>query len=463
MERNQRLGKAARLSATVAVILTSVLLFSCKMEQKQTVRPSAVVHPEWSRNAVIYEVNIRQYTVEGTFKAFEQHLPRLKDMGVDILWLMPVNPIGEKNRKGTLGSYYSIRDYMAVNPEYGTIDDFKALVAKAHEMGMKVIIDWVANHSSWDNKLITEHPEWYVKDSTGNIVAPVPDWTDVADLDYTQQGLRDYMTNALLFWVKETDIDGFRCDVAGMVPIDFWNKAVPELKKVKPVFMLAEWETPEMHDTAFDMTYSWEVYKLLKEIYKGTKTPDLLDTLLSKENSEFNPDAYRMNFTTNHDENSWNGTEYELFDVNAQTFTVLDYMLPGMPLIYSGQEAGLNKRLSFFEKDTIRWDDLKLAAFYTMLNNMKHTNKALQNGNAGGPLVKLKTGDSRNIYGFSREAEGNQVLAIFNLSAEPGNAMLAGNDLSGDYQDVFSQATVRLDEASSLPLKPWEYKVYVKK
>ena len=398
---NQRLGRSARLTAIAAVVVSSVLLFSCKMEHKQTGRPSAVIHPEWSRNAVIYEVNLRQYTVEGTFRAFEQHIPRLKEMGVDILWLMPVNPIGEKNRKGSLGSYYSIRDYTAVNPEYGTMDDFKALVAKAHENGMKVIIDWVANHSSWDNRLTTEHPEWYVKDSTGNIVAPVPDWTDVADLDYNQQGLRDYMTSAMLFWVKEAGVDGFRCDVAGMVPTDFWNTAVPELKKVKHVFMLAEWETPEMHDTAFDMTYSWEVYKLLRAVYKGEKTLQQLDSVLDKETAEFTPDAYRMHFTTNHDENSWNGTEYELFDGAAQTFTVLGYMLPGMPLIYSGQEAGLNKRLSFFDKDTIRWDDYKLAGFFATLNKLKHGNKALWNGTAGGPLVILKTGenagDFRNI------------------------------------------------------------------
>jgi glycosidase len=433
------------------------------MEQKHATRPSAVIHPEWSRNAVIYEVNIRQYTAEGTFKALEQHLPRLKEMGVDILWLMPVNPIGVKNRKGSLGSYYSIKDYMAVNPEYGSMDDFRKLVKKAHEQGMKVIIDWVANHSSWDNNLITEHPEWYVKDSAGNIVSPVADWTDVADLDYNQQGLRDYMTSAMLFWVKEADIDGFRCDVAGMVPTDFWNKAVPELKKVKHVFMLAEWETPEMHDTAFDMTYSWDLYKLLRAIYKGEKTADLIDSAFVKEDTTFNADAYRMHFTTNHDENSWNGTEYELFDGNAQTFTVLDYLLPGMPLIYSGQEAGLSKRMRFFDKDTIDWGTYRLAPFYTTLNKLKHDNKALQNGAAGGPLVKLKAGGNNKIYAFSREAEGNRVVALFNLSPEPSNAVLADNGLSGDYEDVFNPGIVKLDDSFSIQLKPWEYRVYVKK
>jgi 1,4-alpha-glucan branching enzyme len=445
------------------ILLSSVLLFSCKMEQKQISRPSAVTHPEWSRNAVIYEVNIRQYTIEGTFKAFEQHIPRLKEMGVDILWLMPVNPIGLKNRKGSLGSYYSIRDYMAVNPEYGTMDDFRALVKTAHDNGMKVIIDWVANHSAWDNPLVTEHPGWYVKDSAGNIVSPVADWTDVADLDYNQPGLREYMTNAMAFWVKEADIDGFRCDVAGMVPVDFWNKAVPEIKKIKHVFMLAEWETTEMHDTAFDMTYGWEMFKVMKGIYKGEQTADRIDTLLAHDAAVYNPDAYRMRFTSNHDENSWNGTDAETFGDAAQTFAVLTFVLPGMPLIYSGQEAGLNKRLSFFDKDTINWGNYKLASFYTTLVKMRTNNKALFSGTAGGELMKIKTRDDAKIYAFTREKEENLVMAIFNLSPTPVEVKLSDLKTTGDFEELFSGDLVRLEERSVLTLKPWEYRLYVKR
>ena len=445
------------------ILLTGLMLYSCKMENKQISRPSVVVHPEWSRNAVIYEVNIRQYTVEGTFKAFEKHIPRLRDMGVDILWLMPVNPIGEKNRKGSLGSYYSIRDYMAVNPEYGTMEDFKDLVKTAHENGMKVLIDWVANHSAWDNPLITEHPEWYVHDSAGNIVSPVADWTDVADLDYSQEGLREYMTNALAFWVKEADVDGFRCDVAGMVPVDFWNKAVPELKKIKHVFMLAEWETPEMHDTAFDMTYAWEMYKVLRAICKGEQPADRIDTMLAADAAHYNDDAYRMRFTTNHDENSWNGTEYELFGDAAQAFTALDYLLPGMPLIYSGQESGLNKRLSFFDKDTIQWGDYRLAGFYKTLNTLKERNKALQNGSAGGPLVKIHAGDSTKIYAFSRERDGDAVVGIFNLSPELHEVTLRGIQTTGAFEDLFSSAPMEISGETTMTLGPWEYRIYVKK
>jgi glycosidase len=299
------------------------------------------MHPEWAKNAVIYEVNLRQYTPEGTFKAFEQHLPRLKAMGVDILWLMPVNPIGIKNRKGSLGSYYSIKDYLGINPEFGTLDDFKSLIKKIHALGMHVIIDWVANHTSWDNNLITEHPDWYTHDPGGKIIPPVADWTDVADLNYDKKELREYMTNALIYWVKETGIDGFRCDVAGMLPVHFWNEAIPKVKAIKHVFMLAEDETPEMHDTAFDMTYSWEVYHMMNDIAKGKKTADKMDSVLKKDAAKFPPNAYRMQFTTNHDENSWNGTEYARLGDGAKAFAVMSYTIPGMPLIYSGQESAI--------------------------------------------------------------------------------------------------------------------------
>jgi len=242
----------------IFLIVVSLFMTYSVQSQNMGKRTTVVNHPELSRQATIYEVNIRQYTPKGTFKAFEQELPRLQKMGVNILWLMPINPLGEKKRKGSLGSYYSVRDYLTVNPEYGTLQDFKELVRKAHELGMKVIIDWVANHTSWDNELIIKHPDWYKKDSKGNIISPVADWTDVAGLDYSKPGLRQHMTDALAYWVKETDIDGYRCDVAGMLPVDFWNQAIPKIQKIKSLFMLAEEETPKIHDTGlFDASYSW--------------------------------------------------------------------------------------------------------------------------------------------------------------------------------------------------------------
>jgi glycosidase len=452
-----------KLSGIIIMVGAAGYLVSCSVKSKNMKRESSVIHPEWSRDAVIYEVNLRQYTPEGTFKAFEQHLPRLKELGVDILWLMPVNPIGIINRKGTLGSYYSIKDYRGINPEFGTMEDFKNLVNKAHSLGMKVIIDWVANHTSWDNNLITEHPEWYTHDSTGKIIAPVADWTDAADLDYSKEGLREYMKESLIYWVKEADIDGFRCDVAGMVPVDFWNKAVPEIKKVKPVFMLAEWETPEMHDTAFDMTYGWNLYQLMNAISKGEKTAYDIDAIWSNEDSLYTPDAFRMRFTSNHDENSWNGTEYERMGDAALAFAVMSFTVPGMPLIYSGQEAAFNQRLRFFDKDTIDWDNYKLSSFYSTLIKVKKENKALWNGNSGGNLKRIHTQSNKEIYAFLREKDGNKVLVILNLTPKPQNVDMSDHTVIGTYANAFTGETISIEDESIFSLKPWEYVIFVKK
>jgi glycosidase len=453
-----------KILAVIVVIGAAILIWSCSGNRKVSGK-SVIIHPEWTRNAVIYEVNVRQYTPEGTFKAFEQHLPRLKKMGVDILWLMPINPIGIKNRKGSLGSYYSVKDYLGINPEYGTLADFQSLVKKIHALGMHVIIDWVANHTSWDNNLITEHPEWYTHDSTGKIIAPVPDWTDAADLNYDQKGLREYMTNAMIYWVKDIDIDGFRCDVAGMLPISFWDEAVPKVKEVKPVFMLAEWETPEMHDTAFDMTYSWDIYQLMNAIAKGLKTPDKLDTLLEKEKAKYPPDAYRMRFITNHDENSWNGSEYERMHEAVPAFTVLTFCLPGMPLIYTGQESAMDHRLRFFDKDTVHWGDFKLEKFYSTLIQLKKGNKALRNGDEGGRLerVPVDPPEPGKVYSFAREKEGQEILCFFNLSADPVSFKMKGQNIQGSFVNIFEGTRVDVKAGMLVSLKPWGYLVLEKK
>jgi glycosidase len=328
-----------------------------------------IQHLAWSQSANIYEVNIRQYTQEGTFKAFAKHLPRLKAMGVDILWLMPVQPIGEKNRKGTLGSYYAVRDYTAINPEFGNLDDFKALVKQAHGMGMKVIIDWVANHSAFDNPWTIEHKDWYLKDAKGEIFpvtytdgAEPEYWTDVTGFDWTQKGLWKGMTDAMLFWVRETDIDGFRCDVAGKVPTPFWNQARDALDAVKPMFMLAEADKPDLQEHAFDMSYGWDTKDIFKDIAKGKADARTLKTFLEHPPKAFPPGAYRMRFTSNHDENSWAGSDTELYGPAFKAMAVLAATLPGMPLIYGGQESGLDKRIEFFEKDPIEWKDYKYAS-----------------------------------------------------------------------------------------------------
>ncbi len=446
-----------KLSFIAVALLVAVT--GCKPKPATVNVP--VEHVDWSRRATIYEVNIRQYTPQGTFKAFEQELPRLQKMGVGILWLMPINPLGQKNRKGTLGSYYSVRDYLAVNPEYGTKQDLTDLVKKAHELGMKVIVDWVANHTSWDNPLITQHPDWYKKDAAGNIIPPVKDWTDVAGLDYSKPGLSKYMTDALAYWIKEADIDGYRCDVAGMVPVTFWHDAIPELKKIKPVFMLAEDESPKMHDTGyFDATYSWEVYHMMNEIYKGHKTADKFDSLLADEAKRFPKDAYRMRFTTNHDENSWNGTEYERLGAGVKAFTVLTFTLPGIPLIYSGQESALSKRLRFFDKDTIPWHHYPMESFFSTLTQLKNKNKLIAAGEMGGEFVKISTSNDKAVYAFLRKKPHRQLFVLLNLSQTEQTVKLAGNAFEGHYREVFTGHPKDWAANASVKLAPWEYFVF---
>ncbi len=420
---------------------------------------SQISHPEWSYNASIYEVNLRQYTPEGTFNDFSEHLPRLKKMGVKILWFMPIHPIGEKNRKGTLGSYYAVKDYLAVNKEFGTLEDFKKLVKKIHEMGMYVLIDWVANHTAWDNPLTVKHPEWYTKDEAGNFVPPVADWHDVIDLNYDNPDLREYMIDALKFWVEETNIDGYRCDVAGMVPIDFWNRAREELDKIKPVFMLAEWESPEMHENAFHMTYSWSFYHLLNAIARGDTMVTAIDSLWQKERATYPRDAFRMRFTSNHDENSWNGTVFERLGDGVEAFAVLATTVKGLPLIYSGQEAGLNERLAFFEKDTIQWKVHKLTDVYTTLLHLKKSNRALHNGNRGGVMQRIHTSEDEAIYAFIRESGSAKVVVILNLTDTRQEFVLEGETFAGEYTDVFRKTSQTLSTEQELTLRAWDYLV----
>jgi glycosidase len=417
--------------------------------------------PDWSYNKAIYEVNVRQYTEEGNFKAFEKHLPRLKELGADILWLMPIHPIGEKNRKGTLGSYYSVKDYKAVNPEFGTLEEFKTLVKMIHKMGMFVIIDWVANHTAWDHQWIEEYPEFYTKDSMGNIIPPNPDWSDVADLNFDNKELWSEMIDALKFWVEECNIDGYRCDVAGMVPIEFWIEARTELDKIKNVFMLAEWDTPEVHPI-FDMTYDWNLHDILNGIAKEEKTINDLIEHLKKNEEKFPANAFRMQFTSNHDKNSWNGTEFERLGDGVEAFAVLTCLIQDMPLVYTGQEAGNTKRLSFFEKDIVEWKEHKLFDIYSKLFQLKKENKALQNGEHGGEVIYIKNTDEENIFAFTRSSEKDKVLAIFNLSSKAVEFDLTGENLQGSYKNYFTGRLESFLSKESFKLKPWEYRIYTK-
>jgi len=436
-------------------LLFTAVLSSCT--GTKALQQSFVKHPAWSKNVGIYEVNIRQYTPEGTFKAFEKHLPELKELGVGILWLMPINPIGIKNRKGKLGSYYSVKNYKKVNHEFGTLEDFKGLVNKIHKMGMHVIIDWVANHTAWDNVWVTEHPEFYTKDANGNFVPPVADWSDVIDLNYNNKLLWKYMVDAMKYWVTETNIDGFRCDVAAMVPTEFWNYARKQLDEIKPVFMLAEANEPELQIHAFDMTYNWQLKDLMNKIAKRKAAAEDIAKLYSKQQKKYSPNDYRMNFTTNHDENTWNGTVYERLGNGAECFSVLTFMLPGMPLLYSGQEYGLNKRLRFFDKDTIKIKKGRLFSLYSKLYKLKRENKVLRNGLKGGKIKFVKNNNPKNIIVFTRKNGKSGFLSIFNLSDKKSEVSILNKKIFGIYQNIFTDKKLKMLKKTKLKLKPWEY------
>ncbi|MBN1340220.1 MAG: alpha-glucosidase C-terminal domain-containing protein [Bacteroidales bacterium] len=452
--------KNVRFLTFSVLIFTGLTLNLCSPANRpESTGQLSGMYPEWSSNSTIYEVNIRQFTPEGTFDAFRKHLPRLKSLGVEILWLMPIHPIGEINRKGTLGSYYSVKDYKAVNPEFGTMDDFKELVNEAHKMGFKIIIDWVANHTAWDHAWVTEHPEWYSHDTAGNIVSPY-DWSDVADLNYESPGLAEAMIDALKFWVKEAGIDGYRCDVAGMVPTAFWEKAREELDKIKPVFMLAEAEQADHHKKAFEMSYAWELHHLYNSIARGEKKAVDLAAYFVKNDSVYGSEAYRMNFITNHDENSWNGTVKERLGDGSGTFAVLSFTLPGMPLIYSGQEAGLNKRLRFFDKDTIDWTaNPEQGAFYTTLTNLKTDCPALWNGSFGGKTEFFQTGENPCLLAFGRAKDNCRLVCFANLSDKETALEFNAGSFTGDYKDVFSNEEVNLPGHYTAALPAWGYRV----
>ena len=449
-----------RLFSPAVIIILIAVMISCNANQtKNTKENKEEMQEDWSKNANIYEVNIRQYTDEGAIVEFQKHLPRLKEMGVDILWLMPVFPVGELNRKGSLGSYYAVKDYKNINPEFGNIEDLKNLVKEAHKLGMHVILDWVANHSAWDNPWATEHPEWYQHDDSGKFVSPF-DWSDVIAFDYSNPVMRDSMVDALKFWLTEADVDGYRCDVAGMVPTDFWDNARDQMETIKPVFMLAEDEdNPDLLRKAFDMNYSWKLHHIMNDIAKGEKNANDIWDYITWNDSVYPSNAYRMYFTSNHDENSWNGTVQERMGDAGEAMAILSYTIPGMGLVYSGQEAGLDKRLRFFEKDTINWDNMVYENLYTKLNNLKKHNKALWNGENGGSMTRLNDGSNQYVFAFIREKEGDKVITIINLSNKPQEIVIDLDIESGKYKNVFSGEELVISKNDNFELLPWAYLV----
>ena len=435
-----------------------------KQPMMKAYQPVALgVLPDWAKNANIYEVNLRQYTEEGTIAAFQKHLPRLQKMGVDILWFMPIYPIGELKRKGTLGSYYSVKDFKAVNPDHGTIKEFKALVKTIHDMGMKVILDWVPNHSAWDNAWITDHPDWYTYDKD-TITHPLDPnsgnptgWTDVADLNYDNPEMRKAMIDALKFWVTDVDVDGYRCDVAGFVPNDFWKQAITALNQEKHVFMLAEWDDEPAHfENGFHMNYSWKFKEVIKEIAHGKQNAADVWAFYEEQEKKFPEQAIHMYFITNHDENSWNNYPAILGDAE-EALAILAFTFDGMPLIYSGQESGLKDTISFFHKDLFEWGDFKNEAFYSSLLSLKHENKALANGIYGGKMQAIQV-ENENIFAFSREKEGNKIDVYINLSKEEQTIAIEADQTTMKIK--MQQGKIVAGENLSMVLKPWGYMIW---
>lgn len=462
----------------LSVILIATLL-SCKTQQALDAKYGFT--SEKLENAVIYEVNIRQYSPEGSFNAFTKDIPNLKQLGVKVIWMMPIFPISQTKRKATggdnskfasempvaeqhkyLGSYYAVSDFKKVNPEFGSIEDFRQLVKTAHENGMYVILDWVPNHTGWDHVWIKEHPEYYTKNEKGEIIDPInPEtgkswgWTDVADLNYGNQNLRKEMTADMKYWIQKEGIDGFRCDVAGNVPTDFWQKAIPELRAVKNIFMLAEaWEPELLKSNLFDMAYAWDGHHTSNKIAQGKENVSAWDKYIVEKSKKYEANDILMNFVDNHDENSWNGTIQSRLGKAEEAMTALSYVTPGMPLIYSGNEYGLKHSLKFFEKDSIPKTKGKEWELRVKLGELKNENPALNGGKNPASYKRIATNNDTKILAFEREKDGKKVIYIANLSDQTLETKI---DLKGDFTDYMSGYNIQFRTDSPIGLKAWQY------
>lgn len=417
--------------------------------------------PEWAKNVNVYEVNIRQYTEEGTITAFANHLPRLRDMGVDVIWLMPIFPISRTKRKGSLGSYYAVSDFRAVNPEFGTLTDIKKLIDEIHALGMKVILDWVPNHTGWDHIWITEHSDFYTKNDHGQITEPRDNnghplgWSDVADLNYDNRNLWQAMLEDMLFWIGKYAVDGFRMDMALLVPLKFWQWLSSQLKSLKPdILLLAESEMKEHLDTGcFDIVYSWKIHHAMTAIAQGLKDVSAIDDWYVHERSAVRYGSF-LHFTSNHDENSWSGSEIERLGEAHKAFAVLVNCLDGIPLIYTGQEEPMPHRLKFFDKDLVGFGHYTYAGFYKKLNQLRHQNRALWAGGYGGEMLRILP--HKNIYAFERQKDNNKITVVINLSRHRQKVV---TDFYIEGTELFTEKHIRYLPGTKIDLAPWEYQV----
>ncbi|MCX8525517.1 alpha-amylase family glycosyl hydrolase [Chryseobacterium formosus] len=417
---------------------------------------------DWKHTTNIYEVNVRQYTKEGTFRAFEKEMPRLKNMGIKTLWFMPITPIAQQNKKGSLGSPYASSDFTSINPEFGTMDDFIHLVNKAHRLGLKVIIDWVANHTGWDHVWTKTSPEFYLKENGTFKMASGMD--DIIELDYQNKEMRQKMIDAMKFWIEETDIDGFRCDLASWVEVDFWKEARPEVEKIKPLFWIGEFdelESPE-YGKVFDASYSWKWMHKSADFYKNNEPiSELIDLL--KKYSQIGDSSMRAWFTTNHDENSWNGTEFEKYGDITKPMAIFSTTWNGIPLLYSGQELPNVKRLEFFERDPIQWtNNYEMADFYKTLLDLKSSNPALRGGDSNVVTYLLNTSSNDKIFAYIRKNKWNEVLVVLNFSKEDVEFTIEDENLSGVFKNVFDKTKRDFSNNKKFNFRVSDYAVFEK-
>ena len=416
---------------------------------------------------MLYELNVRQFTPEGTFAAARERLPFLRSLGIDAIWLMPIYPIGVEGRKGTLGSYYSIRDYKGINEEFGSEADLRDFITAAHSLGMRVLLDWVANHTARDARWLEEKPyDWYEREADGTAKVPW-DWTDTAKLNYSNHDVWRGQIEAMRYWVEQFKVDGFRCDMAMLVPIEFWQEASEELHRIKrDIFMLAEAEEDNLFDRAFNMSYQWNIHHIMCDIAKGARRVWDLRNAIHSERARYPREAMRMSFTSNHDENSWSGSEQARFGSALEVMTAMTFLMPStIPLIYTGQEVGYNHSFEFFERDAIpakAYVENRTTELYRRLTSLKHKEQALAAGERGGEMIEIENNAKDCMMTFVREVDGSRVVAIVNLSPYTIHADFRTGIYAGKYYDALTGERVVLDDHVERDIAPWQYQILVK-
>jgi 1,4-alpha-glucan branching enzyme len=415
-----------RLSA-----ISACLALAAGAAPAQTLAPDT----SWVARSAIYEVFVRDFSSTGDFTGVIRGLDRIQAAGANVVWLMPIYPVGVLNHKGSLGSSYAVRDYRAINPAYGSAADFRALVRAVHARGMKLILDWVPNHTAWDNAWIREHPDFYARNARGEITVPrdnqgkLTDWTDVAQLDYANPELRRTMIATMRYWLEEYDIDGFRVDVAGFVPDDFWREAVPALRSAvpRPILLLAEWGDLKMHRLGFDLTYAWDSYSRLKAVWHGAPA----DSFVAREAADMAampPGGMRMRFTTNHDETAWDKPPVTLFGgaAGARAAYVAMALLPGRPLLYDGQEVESPQQLGLFVRDSIVWgqpDTIAARGLYRRVMQLAQTDSAFLRG----ALEPIQTSAPDDVVAYARGG----ALVLVNARSHAVRVAVTGYDVDG--------------------------------